>query len=248
MSFIEIPLPTYKVRTASLLISVIQISIWFVCLFVNMTQNFSIYLMPFQILLQSFLFVGLFIVAHDCMHGLVGSETGGTSKVLGQICAFLFAGFSYKRLKENHDLHHSFLATDKDPDYTSGENENFFVWIKSFILRYFGLKEFLILHIHVILLYFLSGGFLKVFLFFAIPSWIASLQLFYFGTYKPHKDFLNSKASLKARSNSYPVWLSFLTCYHFGYHREHHKYPYLPWWQLPMAYKRDKNIKKESVL
>lgn len=29
--------------------------------------------------------------------------------------------------------------------------------------------------------------------------------------------------------------LSFLTCYHFDYHWEHHRWPYAPWWQLPLC-------------
>lgn len=240
--------PSNRTRFKSLVISLVQIALWFLVLFVNMTGDFPIYVWPLLVLIQSFLFVGLFIVAHDCMHGLVGPNSGVANKILGSLCAFLFAGFSYKKLKERHDEHHDFLVTEKDPDYTNGDNENFFFWLKSFITRYFGLKEFLVLHIHVISLYLLSGSFLKVFVFFAIPSWIASLQLFYFGTYKPHRNFPKEGESkeLKARSNNYPVWLSFLTCYHFGYHKEHHKYPYLAWWRLPQAYKQDKNKLKES--
>ena len=231
-------------RMASLLISVFQISVWAFVLYLNMTVDFPLLYLPFQILIQSFLFVGLFIVAHDCMHEIVGPQSGWANKFLGSLSAFLFAGFNYKKLKAKHDEHHNFLVTDKDPDYTKNNNENFFVWLKNFITNYFGLKEFLVLHIHVIFLYFLSGSFIKVFVFFAIPSWIASLQLFYFGTYRPHRAFPKESEELKARSNNYPVWLSFLTCYHFGYHKEHHKYPYLAWWRLPQAYKQDKNILK----
>lgn len=240
-------IPSDSVRTASFWISILQISLWGLVLWFNITRDISIYWLPLQILTQSFLFVGLFIVAHDCMHGLVGSKSGTASRVLGSICAFLFAGFSYKKLKEKHDEHHNFLVTDKDPDYTSGGNENFFVWLKSFITRYFGLREFLVLFIHVISLYLISGSVLKVLLFFALPSWIASLQLFYFGTYRPHRHFGDTE-ELKARSNNYPVWLSFLTCYHFGYHKEHHKYPHLAWWRLPSAYKQDKNTLRENLV
>ena len=243
------PPPSDSIRTLSLWISIFQIGVWFLVLWVNMALEISIYLLPFQILLQSFLFVGLFIVAHDCMHGIVGPKSGIANKVLGSICAFLFAGFSYKKLKVKHAEHHNFLVTDKDPDYTSGNNESFFVWLKSFIVRYFGIRELLVLNIHVITLYYLSGSYLKVILFFAIPSWIASLQLFYFGTYRPHRHFPDTEeVEIKARSNNYPVWLSFLTCYHFGYHEEHHRYPYLAWWRLPQAYKQDKNTLRENLV
>jgi len=237
----HLELVTKAQRRVSLLVSVLQISLWFSFLLFNMMIELPFYFLPIQILIQSFLSVGLFIVAHDCMHGLVGPKEGIWNSLLGRLSSFLFAGFSYSKLKSKHDEHHNFLVSDKDPDYTAGNNENFVVWMSNFIGNYFGLREFLLLHIHVVSLYLLGGSFLKVLLFFALPSWIASLQLFYFGTYKPHKDFSTVQGDeIKARSNNYPVWLSFLTCYHFGYHKEHHKYPYLSWWRLPQAYKRDK--------
>ncbi len=234
--------PSNLVRSLSLMISLAQVLLWFLVLWFNLSQSLPAIWAPLQIAIQSFLFVGLFIVAHDCMHGIVGPASGRVGRRLGQLCAFLFAGFSYSQLKKNHDKHHDFLVSHQDPDYTENSDEHFFVWLWTFIKRYFGLKEFLILHIHVVIAYLISGSFLKVIIFFAIPSWIASLQLFYFGTYLPHRNFHQNHSShvLKARNNDYPVWLSFITCYHFGYHQEHHKYPYLAWWRLPQALKLNK--------
>ena len=64
------------------------------------------------------------------------------------------------------------------------------------------------------------------------PQVLSTIQLFYFGTYLPHRGTFEPD-SFPARSNSYPSWLSLVTCFHFGYHFEHHKYPYIPWWYLP---------------
>ena len=245
----QMSFPDQSHRQWSLIIAIVQVLAWFLCLVVNFAIDLPSAFLPLQILLQSFLFVGLFIVAHDCMHGVVGPEGSHVGRYLGGICTFLFAGFSFDKLKVRHDEHHEAPASSNDLDYTRGTNENFLVWLFAFITRYSGVREFLILHIHVIVLYWLSGSFLKVLLFFAIPSWIASLQLFYFGTYLPHRRFQSEDQNpLKARSNSFPVWLSFLTCYHFGYHREHHKYPYLAWWRLPMARRHDSLIETSEAL
>ena len=71
-------------------------------------------------------------------------------------------------------------------------------------------------------------------LFWALPSLLASLQLFYFGTYLPHRrdetPFLDPH---QARSNGYSYLASLATCFHFGYHHEHHADPSVPWWRLP---------------
>jgi fatty acid desaturase len=39
----------------------------------------------------------------------------------------------------------------------------------------------------------------------------------------------------RAKSINYSVIWSFITCYHFSYHWEHHQYPHLPWYKLPLA-------------
>ncbi len=60
------------------------------------------------------------------------------------------------------------------------------------------------------------------------------LQLFYFGTYLPHRGSPASRHS--ARSNDWPYWLSLISCFHFGAcHEEHQAFPNLAWWELPRA-------------
>ncbi len=76
-------------------------------------------------------------------------------------------------------------------------------------------------------------------LFWILPILLSTLQLFFFGTYLPHRFAIGEaeKAgnSHHAISSNYPIVLSFLTCYHFGYHWEHHEYPFLPWYKLPSS-------------
>ncbi len=74
-------------------------------------------------------------------------------------------------------------------------------------------------------------------LFWVIPSILSSVQLFYFGTFTPHKEPSGGYKNIHcAQTNPLPTWLSFITCYHFGYHYEHHEHPDVPWWGLPKVF------------
>jgi hypothetical protein len=71
--------------------------------------------------------------------------------------------------------------------------------------RYFGLREFLVLSVMVWTYVLLLGAPLgNLLLFWALPSILSSLQLFYFGTYLPHRheeaEFADEH---RARSNDF---------------------------------------------
>jgi beta-carotene ketolase (CrtW type) len=67
-------------------------------------------------------------------------------------------------------------------------------------------------------------------LFWVLPSLLSTLQLFYFGTWLPHRgEHDNPHHSRTLKKNHL---LAFLTCYFFGYHFEHHQAPGMPWWRL----------------
>jgi len=75
-------------------------------------------------------------------------------------------------------------------------------------------------------------------LFWVAPSLLSSLQLFFFGTFLPHRRPAEGYANeYRARTQAWPWVLSVLACYNFGYHEEHHRFPHLSWWQLPQAYR-----------
>lgn len=102
-----------------ILIAISVILLWalhlgYMLMFVTFSpQNPWMYI---HILVQGWLYTGLFITGHDAMHGTI-SENKTTNKILGSIATFLFAGMSYKRLRKNHGLHHVAPATEKDPDF-----------------------------------------------------------------------------------------------------------------------------------
>ncbi len=74
--------------------------------------------------------------------------------------------------------------------------------------------------------------------FWALPAILSSIQLFYFGTYRPHH--LNARPFAdhhRARSDEFSLLTSLLACFHFGYHLEHHEMPWIPWWKLPAQHR-----------
>jgi beta-carotene/zeaxanthin 4-ketolase len=191
------------------------------------------------IALRTFLQTGLFVTAHDAMHRSLCSKNEQVNNGLGRLSLWLYAGLSYDLCQINHSQHHRYPAQEIDPDFH--ESDALVLWYFNFIGNYLSHRDWLKFSCNWILLivsssYIFQLPILHAILFFLMPLWLSSLQLFIFGTYLPHrrrdKGLSNRHA---ARSSDYPVWLSLLTCYHFGYHWEHHEYPCLPWYRLPVA-------------
>lgn len=188
-------------------------------------------------LANTFLFTGLFITSHDSMHGSLAPHFPRINHWMGRVSLFLYAGFSYSQLLDSHGKHHSYVATEKDPDFARG-NQNFFPWFFSFLWHYRSLRPFLFYQVLSLLVLLTGGNFLFFLFLWCLPAVLSAAQLFYFGTFLPHRERPEGYNSMKAFSNDYPDWLSFLTCYHFGFHFEHHYSPGTPWWRLPRLRKQ----------
>lgn len=192
--------------------------------------NFSSSLFYMNILIQGYLFTGLFITAHDAMHGTV-SRNSGINAFIGRVSTFLFAGLSYDKLLKNHKLHHFHPGTDKDPDYCT-RSRNFFVWFVSFFLKYVSVWQIVIVGIifNLLKIFFAEPS---IWFFYVIPAFLGTLQLFYFGTYRPHRlPHTHDMQPHNSRTMKTNHVLAMLSCYFFGYHSEHHAGPHIPWWQL----------------
>ena len=187
------------------------------------------------IVLLCWLYVGIFIVAHDCMHGTLAPGNASLNRLIGQICVGLYAGFSFRDLHRKHIDHHRHSGTARDPDFAEPQPMGFWRWYVSFMREYLTQRQMALMVAQSALYVLVLGASVgNAFLFWIIPALLSSLQLFYFGTYLPHRPGAEAFADHhRARSNSYPVWLSLLTCFHFGYHHEHHCKPDEPWWRLP---------------
>ncbi|MBX7043595.1 MAG: fatty acid desaturase [Ignavibacteria bacterium] len=187
-------------------------------------------LMYAGMLLMTFLYTGLFITAHDSMHGTV-SRNRFANDLIGRISCFLFASFSYGNLFRKHHMHHKDPTGENDPDFGKGAG-NFLVWFIRFIFEYSTVSQFILMAlIFNIISYFFGEG--PAFAYWLIPSVLSSIQLFYFGTYLPHRHpETGLQAPHFARSQRKNHLTAFLTCYFFGYHHEHHASPGTPWWKL----------------
>ncbi|WP_237240690.1 fatty acid desaturase [Wocania arenilitoris] len=184
--------------------------------------------MYLAILLQTHLYTGLFITAHDAMHSSV-SKNRKFNNLTGWITSILFAFNFYDRLLVKHHEHHKFVATEKDPDYH--ESGKLWLWYWSFIKRYVTLKQLILVTITLQLLR-LVFPLENLVIYWVLPSILSTFQLFYFGTYIPHKkghEHNNKHKSTTLKKNH--LW-AFVSCYFFGYHYEHHDTPGVPWWRL----------------
>lgn len=189
-------------------------------------------MMLVHVAVQTYLYTGLFITAHDAMHRLV-SPNQALNRFVGQVCTNLFAALSYTRLYEKHHLHHRFPGEAGDPDFCT-ESQNFWRWWFSFLKNYVTWVQLVVLAVVYNLLHiFLKIPQLNLILFWVVPSILATFQLFYFGTYRPHRlPHLGDMMPHRSRTQKGPHWWAMLSCYFFGYHFEHHDSPHTPWWKL----------------
>ncbi len=241
--------PTHEfadTRYAGMLIALFVIATWAISLVASLhiaVAKFpalgSIAVIPWL----TFLYTGLFITAHDGMHGLIAPEHKRLNHFIGALCVLLYALFSFQRLKTEHRKHHAQPGSEKDPDYHDGEHGGFWRWYFHFMLTYVTWQQLVGMALAFNLMHHLLNIPISNLLFFWVaPSLLSTLQLFYFGTYLPHRKPKGGyRNEHRAESNNFSVLWSFVTCYHFGYHWEHHEYPYVPWWRLPAVRKSQKH-------
>ncbi len=204
------------------------IVIWFLALafLLNLPISWSSPLVYLGILVQMHLYTGLFITAHDAMHGGVSSNKK-LNHLTGWVAAILFSFNFYWKLYPKHHAHHRHVATEEDPDYhPSGR---FLLWYFSFIRQYVTWLQILLMAVtfNILKLFFPVENLI---LFWMLPAVLSTFQLFYFGTYLPHLGEIDNRhRSHTQRKNHF--W-AFVSCYFFGYHYEHHDSPGTPWWRL----------------
>ena len=217
-----------KIDPKGLIIAWTIIFLWLVSLILLLSWEISWTnpLTYLAVLVQMHLYTGLFITAHDAMHGVVSSNKQ-VNHLTGWIAAILFSYNFYWKLFPKHHEHHRHVATDHDPDYhPSGK---FLIWYFSFLRQYITIWQILMMAITFnILKLFLPVE--NLVLFWMAPAVLSTLQLFYFGTYLPHRGERENEHHSHTQAKNH-LW-AFLSCYFFGYHYEHHDAPGVPWWRL----------------
>ena len=164
------------------------------------------------------------------MHGNI-SANKSINQIFGTLASFLFAGLSYSRLMKNHFKHHANPGLDDDPDFYT-KSQNFIIWWAVFMFRYTTISQIIIMAIafNLLKIFFQETS---IWFFWVIPAFVGTLQLFFFGTYLPHRypHEQNMKPHNARTQRANHVW-AMLSCYFFGYHFEHHASPKTPWWKL----------------
>lgn len=195
------------------------------------------------ILGRTFLQTGLFVLAHDAMHMNLIPGSKLLNAWIGVLALGLYACLPYKQCCRNHWKHHRYPAQVGDPDFHDGIHHHPVRWYLKFMRSY--------LSIRLLATWIISWGLIflglnqvgqislvNFLLFWLVPLALSSMQLFFFGTYLPHREQCQ-ELNLSDRGQPYCLLLwSFLTCYHFGhYHWAHHQYPQTPWYKLPIAHR-----------
>lgn len=200
-------------------------------LFLHYPVDFTDPLLYLFVLIQTHLYTGVFITMHDAIHGVVAPGNKKLNTAIGWICASIFAFNNYSILSRKHHLHHKHSVSKEDPDYA---NASFFIWYGKFFLEYATLLQFVFMAAAFDTLNLVFNE-QNLFVFWVAPTILSSFQLFFFGTYLPHRGEHSPGNKHRARSQPVNHVIAFLSCYFFGYHYEHHAHPYLPWWKLPKA-------------
>jgi hypothetical protein len=66
------------------------------------------------IMWQMFIYTGLFITAHDAMHGAIAPKHPRLNLAIGRLALLIYGLFSYDRLLKAHRQHHHHPASDLD--------------------------------------------------------------------------------------------------------------------------------------
>jgi beta-carotene ketolase (CrtW type) len=171
----------------------------------------------------AFLYTGLFITGHDAMHGNI-SNNKMINDAIGHVCTNLYAGLDFDKMRHKHMLHHAHT----DPAFHK--------WFVSFMTEYTDLRQAVKLTVLIEVLRHFGASDANIYVYIAGCGILSALQLFYFGTYVPHRPPGNNAKEVmnweKSKSSSKGRLESFLTCYHFDCHYEHHAHPHIPWFDL----------------
>ncbi|HEY9611384.1 fatty acid desaturase [Allocoleopsis sp.] len=228
---------------SGLLLAITILSLWVISLVGLLWAPLSTVSLGWIILAvlgRTFLQTGLFVIAHDAMHVNLSPYNKRLNDIMGTVAVSLYACLPYQQCCINHRKHHQHPAQIGDPDFHDGIHDHPVLWYLTFLKSYLSVRSISLLLLKGCLLFWgLSQLFqmsvTHLMLFWGLPLILSSIQLFFFGTYLPHRqEFAPSNTAHPMQSSQLLVLWSLLSCYHFGfYHWEHHQYPKTPWYRLP---------------
>lgn len=221
--------------------AIIIIVCWAMCLYTCLYQldiNTPIMVHILIFPTMALLYTGLFITGHDAMHGVICRNVK-LNDGIGYVTMFLYACFSFKTMRDKHMSHHQHTCSiEQDPDYHGG-NSNIYVWFFKFMTTYITIEQIIYLYI---VGHLLNAPMINTVVYMAGAGLVSSFQLFYFGTFLPHKPetHINTRNQIISRTSVASSRLeSFLKCFHFDCHMEHHNHPNIPWFDLWDTHEKD---------
>ncbi|HEY9877932.1 MAG TPA: beta-carotene ketolase, partial [Leptolyngbyaceae cyanobacterium] len=157
-----------------LLIAVSILLTWAIGLFLLLSvpiEQWSNGSIALAVLWQTFIYTGLFITAHDAMHGSILPANLKINHLIGKISVTVYALFSYKKLLQKHWQHHRNPASDQDPDFHDGRHENLVLWYLHFMKGYVSWGQIIGLISAFYVIHWLLGVPEKnLYLFWILPS------------------------------------------------------------------------------
>ncbi len=230
---------------AGLILATVILGLWIISfiLFLSIPISLTSWLyIAGVVILRAYLQTGLFIVAHDAMHGNLLPCYPNVNNIIGRLAVTAYAFLPYDHCRENHSKHHRYTSQADDPDFCDKFSNPLF-WYGKFICEYFPWRSLitfiLCMSLSIICLLFLCKvTIVNLVVFWLLPLVLSSMQLFFFGTYLPHQQIeVNPNFLPRLHRDRYSLLWSLLSCYNFGhYHWEHHQYPNVPWYELPNAH------------
>ena len=101
----------------------------------------SLWIAPLLIAADTWLGAGMFIVAHDCMHGSLAPGRPRLNTAIGAAMLALYAGFDFRKLNMKHHLHHRHSGHEGDPDFHPGAPRSYWKWYARFFFEYYGWRQ-----------------------------------------------------------------------------------------------------------
>ncbi|MBS2021730.1 MAG: fatty acid desaturase [Deltaproteobacteria bacterium] len=180
-----------------------------------------------------FAFTGLFILAHEAIHGTLVPGRPRLGHALGRLAAFAYAFMDYGRLRARHAQHHAAPQSPDDPDaHASGR---FLPHLFAFALRY--LRWWQVALLVLVGNRVGQAGHTFAMLFaYVLPVVCSTLVVFSLGIFLVHHPRLAQRGLADARHRTVAIdpglLPSLLSILFFNYHWLHHEHPHLTWLSL----------------
>lgn len=220
-------------------LGILHLLVWSSCLisllFTHPDEATDVVWVVPSMLMMTWLYTGLFITAHDAMHGALSPRHPRLNHAIGAVCTTVYAALPYNTLKAAHHRHHAYVGADGDPDLVTSSDTSVFFEFRRFIMSYITVRSVGSMVVMSWVFLFFGITLWNMLLFWVIPSLGSAVQLYVVGTWLPHRPGPDLCATHRARSIELSPFWSLIACFHFGYHVEHHSLPHVPWWRLPAA-------------